>query len=345
MGQFNNPGTSTVAARADHVHAADVLPSAGANGVNTAAIQDGAVTSAKIADGTIATGDIADQAVTATKIANDTITAAQIAANAVGSSELADNAVDTNAIANDAVTTAKIADAAVTSAKIGALTTKGDLLARDGSGAVRLPVGTDGQVLVADAAASAGVKWGAEPAVKATVGNLLTANQAKPTTTGAYTCYNGAEGAAGVYTASGGDLIVLTPQKMAVTPGDTITAQATLTTVGCGGKCYVVFYTAAGGDAGGHTFGSTVAAGTTAGVSSVTTVVPATAATVEFYANYHPATVGQTVTVTKATVHRGAAGVWQLPGLPIPNLGIRPNPADTSQVQIWNDATATWITV
>jgi len=43
------------------------------------------------------------------------------------------------------------------------LTTKGDLLARDGSGAVRLPVGTDGQVLVADAAASAGVKWSPSP--------------------------------------------------------------------------------------------------------------------------------------------------------------------------------------
>jgi hypothetical protein len=45
------------------------LPSAGANGVDTAAIQDSAVTSAKIADGTIATGDIADGAVTPAKLA------------------------------------------------------------------------------------------------------------------------------------------------------------------------------------------------------------------------------------------------------------------------------------
>jgi len=44
------------------------LPSAGANGVNTAAIQDSAVTSAKIADGTIATADIADGAVTYAKL-------------------------------------------------------------------------------------------------------------------------------------------------------------------------------------------------------------------------------------------------------------------------------------
>jgi hypothetical protein len=60
------------------------LPSAGANGVNTAAIQDGAVTAAKIA------------------------------ANAVGSSELADNAVDTAALADGSVTSAKIAGRALT---------------------------------------------------------------------------------------------------------------------------------------------------------------------------------------------------------------------------------------
>ena len=74
------------------------LPSAGANGVDTAAIQSKAVTAAKIAD--------------------DTITAAQIAANAVGASELADNAVDTAALAASSVTTAKIAANAVTDDKI-----------------------------------------------------------------------------------------------------------------------------------------------------------------------------------------------------------------------------------
>ena len=115
-------GTGTAAASLTGTSEAPVLnlvlPSAGANGVNTAAIQDGAVTSAKIADGTIATGDIADQAVTAAKIANDTITAAQIAANAVGASELADGAVDTAALQDSAVTAAKIAAEAVTSAKL-----------------------------------------------------------------------------------------------------------------------------------------------------------------------------------------------------------------------------------
>jgi hypothetical protein len=91
-------GTGTAAASLTGTSEAPVLnltlPSAGANGVNTAAIQDGAVTSAKIADGTI--------------------TATQIAANAVGSSELADNAVDTAALADGSVTSAKIAGRALT---------------------------------------------------------------------------------------------------------------------------------------------------------------------------------------------------------------------------------------
>ena len=55
--------TGTAAATITGTDASPVLnltlPSSGANGVNTAAIQDGAVTSAKIADGTITTSDVA----------------------------------------------------------------------------------------------------------------------------------------------------------------------------------------------------------------------------------------------------------------------------------------------
>lgn len=40
------------------------------------------------------------------------------------------------------------------------LTTKGDLLAHDGTRLVRLPAGEDGQAIVADAAEDAGLKWG-----------------------------------------------------------------------------------------------------------------------------------------------------------------------------------------
>lgn len=41
------------------------------------------------------------------------------------------------------------------------LTTKGDLLVRDANGLLRLPVGTNGQVLTADSAQAAGLKWAA----------------------------------------------------------------------------------------------------------------------------------------------------------------------------------------
>lgn len=41
------------------------------------------------------------------------------------------------------------------------LTTKGDLFTRDASAEARLPVGTDGQVLIADSAEATGLRWGA----------------------------------------------------------------------------------------------------------------------------------------------------------------------------------------
>lgn len=75
---MNRQHPSQSSALADHGH-----PRALPNSVDTAAIQD------------------------------DAVTAAKIVANAVGASELADNAVDTNAIADNAVTLAKMADNSV----------------------------------------------------------------------------------------------------------------------------------------------------------------------------------------------------------------------------------------
>ncbi len=83
------------------------------NKIQTADVEDGAITSAKILDGTIATADIADNAVTAAKLATNSIDATNLAANSIGASELADNAVDTDAIADNAVTSATIATGAV----------------------------------------------------------------------------------------------------------------------------------------------------------------------------------------------------------------------------------------
>lgn len=43
---------------------------------------------------------------------------------------------------------------------LGQTTTKGDLIGHDGTASVRVPVGTDGQVLVADSSTTSGVDWG-----------------------------------------------------------------------------------------------------------------------------------------------------------------------------------------
>ena len=54
---------------------------------------------------------------------------------------------------------------------------------------------------------------------------------------------------------------------------------------------------------------------------------------------------GSVIHVDKISFHRGAGGQWAMPGVPITDTGIRPNPSNTSEVQVWNSATATWITV
>jgi hypothetical protein len=43
------------------------------------------------------------------------------------------------------------------------LSTKGDVLVSNGSSSIRLPVGTNGQVMMADSTAGAGVKWATDP--------------------------------------------------------------------------------------------------------------------------------------------------------------------------------------
>jgi hypothetical protein len=61
-----------------------------------------------------------------------------------------------------------------TSSAPDSLTTKGDLLTRAAAAYARLPVGTDNQSLVADAAATTGLKWAATPPdVLTTKGDLL----------------------------------------------------------------------------------------------------------------------------------------------------------------------------
>lgn len=55
--------------------------------------------------------------------------------------------------------------------------------------------------------------------------------------------------------------------------------------------------------------------------------------------------IGDTLYFDRLGMWSGAGGVFRYPGTPIPYLGIRPNPSNTAQVQVWNALTATWITV
>jgi hypothetical protein len=84
----NTASTATTANTASTATTANTANSVAANGVNTAAIQNDAVTNAKIADGAVTNAKIADGAVTNAKIADDAVTSPKIAADAVGASEL-----------------------------------------------------------------------------------------------------------------------------------------------------------------------------------------------------------------------------------------------------------------
>ena len=88
------------------------------------------------ADGThktnsIETADIQDDAVTAAKIADDAVGAAQIVAGAVGSAELAAGAVIAGKYGAGSIATADVADDAITAAKIAAATITAAEIATD----------------------------------------------------------------------------------------------------------------------------------------------------------------------------------------------------------------------
>jgi hypothetical protein len=113
------PGAKLVTAS---VTATQIAPNAitaselAGDAVDTAAVQDAAITNVKLASG-----------IDGGKLVTDSVTATQIAPNAITASELADNAVDTAAIQSAAVTDAKVAsgidgakltDGTVTNAKL-----------------------------------------------------------------------------------------------------------------------------------------------------------------------------------------------------------------------------------
>jgi hypothetical protein len=62
------------------------------------------------------------------------------------------------------------------------LTTKGDLLTRDATNNIRVPVGTNGQVLLADSTVAAGVKWANASSIAGQTIRFLSANTANSNT-------------------------------------------------------------------------------------------------------------------------------------------------------------------
>ena len=109
----------------------------------------------------------------------------------------------------------------------------------------------------------------------------------------------------------------------------------------------MLFYDAASGGTliGGDSVKGTAL--TTAGswkTAWLTTVVPAGATHVLVAVGFNSGSGGDAVYFDKFGLWIGAGGTWRMPGVFIPHLGIRPNPANTAEVQIWNDATASWVT-
>ena len=138
------------------------------NAVTTSKLADGSVTGDKIADGSIGMSKLSQLSITAEQIANYTITAEKLAYKSVNSFTLDDYAVITTKIGTQAVTADKLADNSVLNNSIGdgAITTSkifnnavdgtkialgsdalGDIMYYNGTDYVRLPAGTNGQVL------------------------------------------------------------------------------------------------------------------------------------------------------------------------------------------------------
>jgi hypothetical protein len=344
--------------------AADRTLSIANGGVGTAQIADDAITTGKIAPGAVGTTDLADSSVTDGKLAGS-ITPSKVTGTAVvqartvattgsltGGGDLSanrtldvvDGGIGTTELADAAVTTVKIADGAITLAKLDAGTTF-------------VP--------------------------EATVGNLLPLNVANGSESGTVTgvAWRNTFATVDSSTASAShgirSLLVTKPVDTsgnpfiavgssttgAVTAATNITAAAPV----IGGQPYTIladlwspvgleiaiglriFWRLADGTtaaAVASAESTQIATTTTPTLRSYTAVAPADAVT-------GFAQIGRLTNSTgfgsfyadRISFHRGAGGVWTPPGSTVTGLGTRANPADNTQVQIWNPGNSTWITV
>jgi len=285
-------------------------------------------------------------------------------------------AVDTSTtqIATTAFTVAQIADDAVLKTVADAA---GDLVvgsAADTFG--RLALGTDNHVLTVDTAGSGVAKVGWEDptanplttaamALKvntATVGNLLTANQAsiETDTTGfnnPSSCTLTRSTTAGTFltgtaslaaTFSGTAFAFFTPlgtAGVAVTPGQTYHAQVSAKAGTNSAKVYIAirFYNGASslGDSAGSDVTVTTSAWTTA---RATFVAPATAthATVVVASGVGGVTNGDVYYFDCLGFWEGAGGQWALPGTPITNLGFYTDESVGRRLFQWDPNNNRW---
>jgi len=95
-------------------------------GVTTGKLADMGVTTAKIADGNVTTIKIADNAITSAKILDGDVQTADLANNSVTTAKILDGEVMTGDLMDLGVTTAKLDDAAVTTAKLADNSVNGD---------------------------------------------------------------------------------------------------------------------------------------------------------------------------------------------------------------------------
>lgn len=239
----------------------------------------------------------------------------------VGTSDLADSAVTTAKIADSAVTSAKIADSAVTSAKI-----------------------ADGTIVNADVAPAAAIDVSklSGAVASATVGNLLSSNQATGTdtlsdTTGFYLGSNGSSLASSAtyawqgtrsasYVAGGtaSAYMNLHPNgspagsMTAVTPGLTYTGVAMLRATAADTLRMELWWYNSGGASIGSSTGASITASTSAWTrATVSAAAPAGAAYAQLSVHRQSGTAGSTVYGDGFGLWLGAGGDWQLPGVPI----------------------------
>tara|TARA_R100000231_G_scaffold129431_5_gene100835 strand:- start:3296 stop:4918 length:1623 start_codon:yes stop_codon:yes gene_type:complete len=97
---------------------APFIVSGGTVFIDSARIQDGAITNARIANATIQSSKISDAAITTAKIADANITTAKIGNAQITTAKIADANITSAKILDANITTAKIADAQITEAKI-----------------------------------------------------------------------------------------------------------------------------------------------------------------------------------------------------------------------------------